>query len=54
MGEDFSLAQTLRLAFVHTMAASACLRFHDRAEDLAGTGVVGALRKARCAWLAYF
>lgn len=32
MGEDFSLAQTLRLAFVHTM-------------DLAGTGVVGALRK---------
>ncbi|CAJ1447130.1 unnamed protein product [Effrenium voratum] len=32
MGEDFSLAQTLRLAFIHTM-------------DLGGTGVVGALRK---------
>eukprot|EP00930_Biecheleria_cincta_P099491 TRINITY_DN91114_c0_g1_i1.p1 TRINITY_DN91114_c0_g1~~TRINITY_DN91114_c0_g1_i1.p1 ORF type:complete len:766 (+),score=127.16 TRINITY_DN91114_c0_g1_i1:37-2334(+) len=32
LGEDFSLAQTLRLAFVHTM-------------ELHGTGVVGALRK---------
>ncbi|CAE8647644.1 unnamed protein product, partial [Polarella glacialis] len=32
MGEDFSLAQTLRLAYVHTM-------------NLHGTGIVGALRK---------
>lgn len=32
LGEDFSLAQTLRLAFVHNM-------------ELHGTGVVGALRK---------
>jgi len=33
LGEDFALAQTLRLAFIHSV-------------DLSGTGVVGALMKA--------